>query len=176
MYLTSIPPPFTGLSQRWGSCVTNQVYPTISKPCRNFSYKIRRNQAEALGRELLATRTVSAIRSSEMSKLCVGNKPLHQIDINMVCSMTGGPMDDVPGVCACRQDMRWSPRALQCQVPDIKFHVLKHNSQRFTSTWTAPILITPHQFLALSTKPWSWRKYGDKVIGTRRNSLRNCAS
>ena len=75
MHLTSIPPPFTGLSQRWGSCVTNQVNPTISKPCRNFSHKIRRNQAEALGRELLATRTVSAIRSSEMSKLCGGNKP-----------------------------------------------------------------------------------------------------
>ena len=77
-------------------------------------------------------------------------------------------MDEVPGVCACRQDMRWSPRALQCQVPELKSHVLlKHNSQRFTSTSTAPNSNTPHQFPALSTRPWSWRKYGDKAIGTR---------
>ena len=43
--------------------------------------------------------------------------PPSQIDINMVCSMPWPSTYTLQGVCRCRQEMQWSPRALQCQVP-----------------------------------------------------------
>jgi len=46
---------------------------------------------------------------------CDSTDECHQIDINMVCAMPGPSLVD-QGVCKCREEMQWSPRALQCQV------------------------------------------------------------
>merc|ERR1719187_2019615 len=50
-----------------------------------------------------------------LTKGCYQNRECLNIDFNLICD-TKVTVQGAPGLCKCRQDMRWNPQSLQCEM------------------------------------------------------------